>query len=88
LDLETFRSDRNERIEAAKRFDGITEEIKELGITNLEVDFQAIQADSTLIGRNEAMIKALSKDIYLNEGLFVLQDVIESVKVAKLGLKE
>ena len=88
LDIDRFRAERKERKEAAKKFDGLKEEIEDLEITNLEIDLKAIQADSTLMGRNEAMISALNKDIYLNEGLYILRDVIESAKVAKLGLKE
>lgn len=88
LNLETYRSSKKEREEAAKKFKGISQEIDDLAIANIELDLATIQADSTKIGRNEALIKSMQKDIYLNESLYILRDIIESERLAKVGLKE
>ncbi len=88
LNLETYRSSKKEREEAAKKYKGISQEIDDLSIANIELDLATIQSDSTKIGRNDALITSMKKDIYLNESLFILRDIIESERLAKVGLKE
>ena len=43
-----------------------------LDIGNLEIDLKEIQSDSTLIDINDKWIKALEKDVYLNEVIQIL----------------
>ena len=88
LNLDTYRSNKKSREDTAKKFKSIRAEIEELSIENIQEDLAAMQTDSTKIGRNEALVKAMQKDMYLNESLFILQDIIASERLAKVGLKE
>lgn len=51
-------------------------EIPGLEVKNLEVDLEAIKIDSTKINRNQDFLKDLKKDIYVDETLFIMSDMI------------
>jgi len=52
-------------------------EITGLEILNLPQDIPFIQKDSSRIARNEEWMKLLRKDIYAEEAIYVLKDIIE-----------
>ncbi len=79
LNLEEYVSERKQDAEEAKKFSKIGKaEIEGLTIDNLEVDMTYIQADSSRIGRNEDFISRLEKDIYLEETIHIMNDMISS----------
>ena len=49
-----------------------------LSINNLLVDIDYIQADSSRIARNEDWIKGLQKDVYLQETVLIMKDMMET----------
>ena len=55
----------------------LMKEIEGLTVSNLEVDLTNINSDSTKIGRNDEFIKALKKDIYIEETLHIMQDLVK-----------
>jgi len=77
LNLKSFRSTKDFHQEEARKYDDLYEkEIPGLSANNLEVDLANIESDSSKIGRNEAFLEALKKDIYLEETIHVMQDLI------------
>jgi hypothetical protein len=47
-----------------------------LSISNLAIDLDYIQADSSRIARNEDWLKGLHKDVYLQETVLIMKDMI------------
>ena len=78
LNFETFDKEMDEREREAEKFKNLWDEpIPGLSARNLDIDQQFIQADSSRIARNDVWIKDLKKDIYLDEALNILADMIE-----------
>lgn len=76
LQLDEYRAlDRNreEESEAFKKAFGPIERLKP---QNLAYDLPAIQSDSSKIGRNQAWMDAIVKDIYLEETLHIMKDLM------------
>ena len=67
----------NRKSEDAK-YKGISKEnIENLYISNLEADLGFINMDETTQARNEEWLKALKKDVYIEEALNIMKDMIE-----------
>ncbi len=62
--------------EEAKQFKDMFESDDNLVIDNLPEDVEFIEMDSSRIGRNEAWFKGMRKDVYLEECLHIMQDMI------------
>ena len=78
LNLKEYRKNKDQRAEEAKKYSSLLDkEIEGLHINNLEVDLGYINSDSSKIGRNEEFIKSLKKDIYVEETLQIIQDMIK-----------
>ena len=76
LQLDEFRAldqDREEESEEFKKFFGT---IKKLKPHNLAFDLPAIEADSSKIGRNQAWLESMGKDIYIEETLHIMKDLM------------
>lgn len=81
LDFTLFKDKIAERDSLSQAFRLIGKDtIPGLIVDNLEVDKAYIQADSSRIGRNEAFIEKIYKDIYLNESIHILTDMIAENK--------
>jgi len=52
-------------------------DIEQLHISNLETDLGLINMDETTQARNEDWLKALQKDVYLEEALMIIEDMME-----------
>ncbi len=61
----------------AKYKDISKENIESLYISNLEADLGFINMDETTQARNEEWLKALKKDVYIEEALNIMKDMIE-----------
>lgn len=78
LNIEQYRKEKDAQAEEAKQYKGLFDkEVEKLSVNNLEVDLTYINQDSSKIGRNEEFIKALKKDIYIEETLHIMQDMIK-----------
>jgi carboxyl-terminal processing protease len=76
LQLDEFRAldrDREEESEAFKKAFG---PIKKLKPHNLAFDLPVIEADSSKIGRNQAWLETIVKDIYIEETLHIMKDLM------------
>ena len=75
LNLEKFRAERKSDQETSKKYKEIRNVVDGLKIKNLKEDMGEINSDEAKKERNEAWIKSLSKDIYLDEALNVIADM-------------
>ncbi len=81
LDLDDYVAYREGRAEEAKKYSNIMKaDVEGLRIENLPVDIAYIQEDESRVARNEDWIKTLKKDIYLEETLHIMQDLIKATK--------
>jgi len=77
LNIKDFRKDKAADKAEADKYKDLMTEIEGLSVSNLEIDLAQINTDSTKIGRNEEFIKALKKDIYIEETLHIMQDLVK-----------
>lgn len=65
--------------EKAEKFKSLFDDkVEGLSVTNLEVDKDYINFDESRIERNKEWIETLEKDIYLEEVMHIIQDMVES----------
>lgn len=79
LALEDYVAYREGRAAEAKKYSNIMKDtVAGLQIENLPTDIAYIQEDESRVARNEDWIKQLKKDIYLEETLHIMQDLIKA----------
>lgn len=79
LNMQTFKSKLDRFDQEGKKFDKIAKDkIEGMTITNLDIDQDFIQADSSRIARNDDFLRRLNKDIYLEETMNIMNDMIYS----------
>jgi carboxyl-terminal processing protease len=78
LHLEKFQSLIKSQEEDANKYKNIFPEIEGMQVYNHPEDMSYIQVDSSRIGRNEDWIKNLKKDGYIDETLWIMQDMINA----------
>ena len=89
LNIDTYRTNKEKNEAEAKKFDNLfDEEIVNLSVSNLAIDLPLINADSSKIGRNEEFIKSLKKDVYVEETLHIMKDLIDRSEITYQMTKE
>jgi len=79
ISIDGYKMMLKDREDAAKKFEDLFEDdIPYLTIENLPVDTAYINSDESRIGRNEAWLKSLKKDFYLEETLMIIRDLINN----------
>jgi carboxyl-terminal processing protease len=68
--------------EIAKSFEDMFEDEVNMSVENLKVDLPAFEADESKAARNEDFVKNIKKDVYLEEVLNIMDDMIEVNAVA------
>lgn len=81
LDLVTYKSELEARKTEEKKYNELFKEIQGMNVTNIPEDVPTINRDSVKISRNQAFIKNIKKDVYLEEAIHVIKD-LQSNKVA------
>jgi carboxyl-terminal processing protease len=76
LHLEDYQSAEKARDEETKKYRNMFEEIEGLVVTNLPDDMEFIQLDSSRISRNEAWMESIQKDVYIEECMSIMKDMI------------
>ena len=88
LNYNDYKSDLESRIEETKKFDAIDEYDNKLSYESLPYEVKLMKQDTTLTEKRKRWHKSLSKDIYVEEAVNVLQDLkmnnIKKGKVAKV----
>ncbi|MFZ1749310.1 MAG: carboxy terminal-processing peptidase, partial [Saprospiraceae bacterium] len=81
LKLNDYRAMVNKKAEDSKKYENLFKsEIEGLEIKNLSVDLSKINMDVSNQAKNEEFIKDLKKDIYLEETLYIIRDMINLEK--------
>lgn len=78
-DIAGYTKAMNELEEKSKKFDQLFKnDIPSLNVRNLAQDKPYLDSDVSRSARNEDWIKGLKKDVYLNETLLIMKDMIET----------
>lgn len=77
LSLSAYRAAEEAIEKEAEKYEDMFEAPVNQGVKNLEIDLPAIQADESKVARNEEFIKGVSRDVYLQETLHILRDMIK-----------
>ena len=77
LNMDTFRKNKTAIKAEADKYKNLMSPIEGLTVSNLAIDLTQINTDSSKIGRNEAFIKNLKKDVYIEETLYIMQDLVK-----------
>lgn len=81
LQAAQYRSYMAKREEKAKKFENLFKnDVAGMKVTNLSADLPKINLDESNKARNEEFIKDLKKDIYLEETLHIMRDLITMEK--------
>jgi len=79
IDLEGFSDAMDERKAESKKYNDILDkDIASLKIRNMEVDLQEMATDSAKIGRNEDWLQQMQKDVYIEECLMIMKDMLKA----------
>ncbi|RFS19797.1 tail-specific protease [Chitinophaga silvatica] len=76
LNIQTYKTEQKTNTAALKKYDAVNDKVKELSIVNIKTDLDKLGNDTTKIARNKDWIKARTKDIYLDEAVNVMNDLI------------
>jgi carboxyl-terminal processing protease len=76
LQLDDYRAVTNTREEESKEFKKAFKKIDGLSSQNLALDLPNIQIDSSKISRNQAWLENMGKDIYLEETMHIMKDLM------------
>jgi len=79
LQLDKFLAEKKKNESTDKKFeDMLDEKIEKLQISNLKADMGYIQSDTSRIARNNDWLKSLGNDIYADEAINILYDMVKS----------
>lgn len=88
LSLKGYEKEQEKSKAMNKKLDNLDSIGSGLNVINLKADLAGINVDSSTIEKNRSWLKALRKDVYLNEASNVLNDWIdENKKVTTVGKK-
>ncbi|SEW54673.1 carboxy terminal-processing peptidase [Chitinophaga arvensicola] len=76
LNLQTYKTEQKTNTAALKKYDAVNDKVKELSIVNIKSDVDKFGGDSSKIARNKDWIRIRTKDIYLDEAVNVMNDLI------------
>jgi carboxyl-terminal processing protease len=76
LDIERYSQLVKERKDASDSFEEAFKPIEEMSLKNPAADLAYIAEDSSRIARNDKWIEQLSKDVYLEEAIFIMSDLL------------
>lgn len=76
LQMDAFKEQEKNRKEDADAFKKFFVEIESLAVTNLAEDIEVIEESESKKARNEDWIKDIKKDVYIEEVLFIMSDML------------
>jgi carboxyl-terminal processing protease len=83
LNLAKYKAEQKEIRSAIKRIDEINKTADSLGLVMLPSDEKRLAEDNDKLERRKQWIKMLSKDIYLDESVRIMDDMIKQTALAK-----
>jgi carboxyl-terminal processing protease len=79
ISIKEYQAVIDQRVEEAKKFKNLFEDdVQYLNVENMGIDTSYINSDESRIARNEVWIEGLKKDIYLEETLKIIRDLINN----------
>ena len=88
LNIENHRSYLKKKKEQSDKYNKlISEPIIDLSVSNLSEDLEEINFDEKTSARNEDWLKNLNKDIYLEETLSIMRDMIDGASYTSIPKK-
>lgn len=79
ISLKEYQAYIDKREAEAERFTTASnQEVAALNIRNIQIDLEDMATDSARIGRNEDWLQQLKKDVYVEECLFIMNDMIKA----------
>tara|TARA_R110002124_G_scaffold99337_1_gene245342 strand:+ start:76172 stop:78349 length:2178 start_codon:yes stop_codon:yes gene_type:complete len=86
LNFDTYKAEIEKRKEEMKKFDAIDEYDNKLSYTSLPSEIALMKQDTTLREKRKRWHKNLSKDIYVEEAVNVLEDLkLSNIKAGKVA---
>ncbi|GGE04890.1 tail-specific protease [Psychroflexus salis] len=85
LNFETFKAENEEIDEKAKKYKKLNEYTTSLDYISLPYEEKLIEQDSALGDKRERWHKNLKKDVYVEEAIYVLEDLRKQTKAYKLA---
>ena len=80
LNYDKYHAMIKQREAEAKKYEHIMKhEIKQLSAKNLEEDLASIQIDESKVARNNSWLESLRKDIYIQESLALIKDMMQDL---------
>lgn len=76
LSIPAYQARKASDEEEAKKFKGIFKAEVNHGVRNLEVDLPTFEADESKQARNEAFLKDVKRDVYIQETINIVHDLI------------
>jgi carboxyl-terminal processing protease len=79
ISIKEYQAVIDQRIEEANKFKNLLEDdVQYLKIENMAIDTSYINGDESRVARNKVWIEGLRKDIYLEETLKIIRDLINN----------
>lgn len=85
LNYESYKKDIESRIDETKKFDSIDNYDNKLIYESLPFEIELMKQDSTLFEKRKRWHKSLGNDIYIEEGINILQDLKSTNNNGKLA---
>lgn len=76
LELDEYLARENKQKEASKNYRNLMKDVINPSVANLEVDLEDINADESRVARNKNFVETASKDIYIQETLNIMHDIL------------
>lgn len=84
LNLDDYQEFLAEKDKEAEKFDDLfKDDVEGLNVRNLNVDMESINFDESTKARNESWINDLKKDIYIEESMAIINDMIKGPALTK-----
>jgi len=77
LNLEKYQNERKEAKVKSDEYEDMFPTIEGMTVKNLDVDLKAINIDEAKAEENKKWLEAMNKDIYVDEALSIMKDMIE-----------
>ena len=81
LNMERFKTTREELEQKSDKYDDILKPIEGLKVQNLQVDLPKIEVDESKKARNDDWLESIQKDIYIAETMAIMADMTGSSQV-------
>ncbi len=83
LDVDAYRAEVEKKEAEGKRFREVFHPIDSLYVSNLQSNIEYIEADDVRLANNQDFVKDVKKDIYIEEAMYIMLDMIAQLKEKK-----